>query len=151
MSTETPQWSVVRNSGTWVGDVTADLRSRDFVFRSSEPVSQGGKDDAPNPMELLLGAVNGCVSVVAEIVAEEQGVSLTSLETEAAGKLDGRGIAGVQGVSPAFQEITLDVTVGTDADDEQFATFQREVIRRCPAMGLLYQTDATVTETWHRA
>ena len=41
-----PQWSTVRATGTWQGDLTAALFARDFEFRSSEPESYGGKNDA---------------------------------------------------------------------------------------------------------
>ena len=80
-----PQWSTVRATGTWQGDLTAALFARDFEFRSSEPESYGGKNDAPNPMELLLGAVNGCITVVVEVVAEELGIEITSIDTDTPG------------------------------------------------------------------
>lgn len=146
-----PQWSTVTATGAWEGELTASLRARDFVFRSSEPESYGGKNDAPNPMELLLGAVNGCVTVVVEVVAEELGIEITSIDTDTTGRLDQRGFAGVPGVSPAFQEIVVKVVVGTDADDATFAELQRRTASRCPALALLAQTDVDVREEWSRA
>lgn len=146
-----PQWSTVQATGYWEGALTASLRARDFEFRSSEPESFGGKDDAPNPMELLLGAVNGCVTVVVEVVAEELGVEITSIETDTSGRLDLRGFAGVPDVSPAFQEIVVRIVVGTDADDATFAELQRRTTARCPALALLAQTDVDVREEWTRA
>ena len=146
-----PQWSTVRATGTWQGDLTAALFARDFEFRSSEPESYGGKNDAPNPMELLLGAVNGCITVVVEVVAEELGIEITSIDTDTTGRLDQRGFAGVPDVSPAFQEIVVKVVVGTDADDATFAELQRRTASRSPALALLVQTEVDVREEWLRA
>lgn len=87
-SIDSPKWSTARATGTWVGSATTELKARQFTFRSSEPVSEGGLDDAPNPMELLVGSINGCISVVVEIVAGELGVEVRSIETSAAGTLD---------------------------------------------------------------
>ena len=77
-----PQWSTVRATGTWQGDLTAALFARDFEFRSSEPESYGGKNDAPNPMELLLGAVNGENTGVDGLAGALGTTAISETETE---------------------------------------------------------------------
>ena len=57
-----------------------DLDVRDFRFVTSEPEKIGGNNEGPTPMEYVLGALNGCLGVVVELVAKEQGIPLRDLK-----------------------------------------------------------------------
>lgn len=51
----------------------------------------GGYSDAPNPGDILCGALASCIDSTIRIIAERFGVPLNKLEVEVLGKIDVRG------------------------------------------------------------
>jgi len=66
-------------------------------------------------MEYVLGALNGCLSVVVELVAKERGIVLRDLKISSSGLVDQRGLFGTADVSPHFQSVEVAVTMATSA------------------------------------
>lgn len=102
-----------------------------------EPPSLGGDNSGPNPMEYLLAAFSGCVTVMVSIIAkelelEQHGVRWTRLE----GGLDLRGLAGEQGAKPYLQTLHGEIQVITPEaqDSEKFRSLQEKVGSRCPVL-----------------
>ena len=65
-----------------------DVDVRQFTFVVDEPPSLGGTDLGPNPVELLLASLLGCLNVVVHLVAQERAVHVRSLHLTAEGDLD---------------------------------------------------------------
>ncbi len=79
----------------------------------------GGYSDAPNPGDLLCGALSSCLGSTIRIMAERFGVKLTALEVDVAADLDVRGTLQVdRNVPVGFQRLRCRVNVsaaeGTD-------------------------------------
>lgn len=97
---------------------------------TDSPPTLGGPNEAPNPVELLLGALAACAAFVCERAAQEMGLPLTAVSVTAAGDFDPRGVCG-EAVDPRFQSFRLRLTLeGPDAA-------QRELLlqafkTRCP-------------------
>lgn len=144
----TPRLTDIAVAGSWKGRLSTDVAARDFTFTVAEPTPFGGTDEAPNPIEYLLGSLSGCVSVVVETVAAELGVDVAGLDTRAEGTIDLRGFAGTADVSPHFQELTLTLGLTTDADGEVLAELQRRVLARCPVFNLVRDAGIAVREVW---
>jgi uncharacterized OsmC-like protein len=104
-----------------------------YSFEIDEPESEGGTGSAPNPVEYELGALTGCLNVVAHLVAKEKGVKLESLDIDASGELNPAKFQG-QGTDEraGFQEIELDIEAETDTDDETLKQIFEEAEERCP-------------------
>ena len=68
---------------------------RSFRFAADEPVPFSGADEAPNPQELLLGALNACMTVGWVVSAELRGIRIDALEIETEARLDLRGFLGI--------------------------------------------------------
>ena len=107
----------------------------------------GGEPDKPNPLELFLGSLTGCMNVVLQMVAREKGWEDVNASFHAEGEIDPRGIVGVPDVPPYFQHINVIVRVKGLAP-ENLATAQLLVGQRCPVHSLLDKAEIPLTETW---
>lgn len=124
---------------------------RNFSFTIDEPVKLGGTDEAPTPMEYILGSFNGCVLIVIEIIAKEIGFQFDSLKAEAVGTIDRRGMKGIDGVSPHFQEVEHTIWFETDESEERLEELKERVQKRCPAYNLFADAGIPITLNWNIA
>src|SRR5690625_7148170 len=99
-----PQNVSFNTVGTWRGNLRTDVKARQFDIGVAEPEELGGDDSAANPMELLLAGLDGCLAVVAEVVAGAYEAKITSLIRVTAGRLDARGSLGTAEDSPYFPQ-----------------------------------------------
>ncbi|HLI11174.1 MAG TPA: OsmC family protein [Alphaproteobacteria bacterium] len=143
-----PQIKTVRVEGRWKGRYRNDLAVRDFNFVTAEPEKIGGNNEGPTPMEYVAGALSGCLGIVIELVAKEQGVALDDLCIECTGLVDQRGLFGTAEVSPHFQSVDIAITLATRAPEAQLAALKRDVLKRCPVYNLVRDSGAKVTVTW---
>ncbi len=144
-----PQLVTVRCRGAWEGKVRTALRVRNFPpFYSDEPEALGGDDTGPNPMEYMMAALNGCVSVMIALVAKEMDFQYEAVELLADGVLDVRGLMGVPGVQPHFTEVRLNVKIKTDEPLERLNELKEKVEARCPAAGLINAAKVPFHSTW---
>lgn len=143
-----PTRKSVRAAGTWRGSMTTEIAVRDFTFRSDEPEAIGGTDSAPTPMELVAGAVNGCITVVIETIALEQGIRLQQIETASKAHMDVRGFRGTADVSPHFQDYDLHVRVSSSATEAQRGELARLAEKRCPAINLVRDAGVKLEVRW---
>ncbi|WP_405568235.1 OsmC family protein [Polaribacter sp. Asnod6-C07] len=51
----------------------AEAKTRNHFLTIDEPVASGGDDNGPTPVEYLLTAVGGCVSITLRMYAERKG------------------------------------------------------------------------------
>lgn len=143
-----PQLKTVRADGRWQGRMRTESRVRSFTVVSDEPEAVGGTDTAPTPMELIAGAVNGCLSVVIETVAAELGLRLTALEISSYARMDVRGFQGTAEVSPHYQDYLLTVTLDIDGDEETRGELRRLSEKRCPAVNLVRDAGVDLVIDW---
>jgi uncharacterized OsmC-like protein len=145
---DAPQMKTVKAEGQWKGQFRTDLDVRDFHFVTAEPEKIGGNNEGPTPMEYVLGALNGCLGVVVELVAKEQGIPLAVLKISSSGLVDQRGLFGTADVSPQFQSVDVVVTLTTSAPSAKLATLQQQVLKRCPVYNLIRDSNARIGITW---
>lgn len=97
----------------------------------------GGSGQAACSGDMLLEALVACAGVTLNAVATALGIELRAAALRAEGRLDFRGTLGVSKEVPVgFQNIQLQVTLDTDASEEQIATLLRLTERYC----VVYQT-----------
>ncbi len=144
----TPRLADFTATGRSTGSLSTAVNAREFDFVVAEPPSFGGTDEGANPIEYLLGSLNGCVTVVIETIAAELGITVEHTETHATGTLDLRGFAGTADVSPHFQQLTLTLTLTTDAPEAELAELQARVLRRCPVYNLIKDAGVDIREVW---
>lgn len=148
LDTGTPQYKTVRAQGRWKGRYRTDLTVRDFAFVTAEPEKLGGGNEGPTPMEYVIGALNGCLSVVIEMVTRELDFRLDGLEIRSEGLVDQRGLFGTADVSPHFQSVDIYVTLTTEEPPERVDALRAAVLKRCPVYNLIKDSGAAVRVHW---
>lgn len=121
---------------------------RKFSFPIDEPVKLGGSDEAPTPMEYILGSFNGCILIVVETIANEIGFTFKSLKSVSVGTIDRRGMQGIDNISPHFQSVTNTIWFNTNESVHRIQELKELVIKRCPAYNLFHDAGINITLNW---
>lgn len=133
---------------TWQGRGRTDIEVRGFVVPTGEPEKVGGDNSAPTPMEVILAALEGCLTVVIETLAAEQEHTLSSVAIDSHAVMDVRGFEGVPGVRPYYETVEATVELALDIDAGQLPAFGRAAEDRCPALTLFRAAAVDVTVKW---
>ncbi len=103
---------------------------RHFEIAADEPVELLGQNSAPNPQELLLAALNACMTVGYVVNAAAMGITVHSLEIETDGELDLRGFLGLdESVNPGYDEVSYVVRLQADAPAEKLEELHKLVTK----------------------
>lgn len=106
---------------------------RDFEIAADEPEELLGTNGAANPQELLMAAVNACMTVGYVAGAALHGIELEKLEIETTGQLDLRGFLGLDNaVPPGYEQIDYVVRIAGNGTPEQFEEIHRNVMATSP-------------------
>lgn len=118
----------------WDGGFRSSATVRDFApVASDEPVSLGGSDTAPNPVEQLLGALGNCLSVGYAANATAAGIKIRDLTIDLEGSLNLRTFLGLDATGNAgYEGIRVNVHLDTDATPEQVAALHQTVVGTSP-------------------
>jgi uncharacterized OsmC-like protein len=131
----TTRWTgQTRSESTVDGFTIAGNRvARSHKIVADEPCELLGGDSAPNPQELLMAAVNACMTVGYVAGAAVKGITLDGLEIKTRGKLDLRGFLGLDDqVPPGYEEIEYDVRIKGNGTPEQFEEIHQNVMKTSP-------------------
>jgi uncharacterized OsmC-like protein len=100
---------------------------------ADEPFELLGGDSAPNPQELLMAALNACITVGYVAGASLQGITLERIEIRTRGELDLRGFLGLSDtVAAGYEQIEYEVRIKGDGTPEQFEAIHQTVLRTSP-------------------
>ncbi|WP_157773437.1 OsmC family protein [Brachybacterium vulturis] len=141
----------IRSHGERTGVERTDVTIRRHTFTLDEPVAAGGTDTAPTPLEYVVGALNGCVTVLVDLVASDLGIAVEHVVSTAVAEQDRDGIAGVPGVRTHFTSVRLDVQLTSSAEAGALEQLAAEVERRCPMVNLLRDAQVEVDVVWTAA
>jgi uncharacterized OsmC-like protein len=82
------------------------------VWRYGIDRAVGGLHDAPNPGELLCGALAACADGTVRMIAQQLGIELEHLEVEVSGELDVRGTLAIDRAVPVgFERLATAIHV----------------------------------------
>jgi uncharacterized OsmC-like protein len=129
------EWKGQTRSRTSVDSYTIGGQAvhRHFAIDADEPFELLGSNTAPNPQELLMAALNACITVGYVAGAAMQGITLEKVEIETSGALDLRGFLGIDPAVPAGYDTIHYVArlkgAGTPA---QFQAIHETVARTSP-------------------
>lgn len=129
------RWNGQTRSSTTVEgyEIAGQRIARDFEITADEPLELLGTNSAPNPQELLMAAVNACMTVGYVAGAALQGIVLERLEIETTGQLDLRGFLGLSDlVPPGYEQIDYTVRIAGSGTPEQFEVIHRTVMQTSP-------------------
>jgi len=131
----TTRWDGQTRSETTVDGYTigGERVERRHTIVADEPFELLGSDGAPNPQELLMAALNACMTVGYVAGAALQGITLDTLEIRNNGTLDLRGFLGLDDhVAPGYEAIDYQVRIAGNGTPEQFEEIHRTVMKTSP-------------------
>jgi uncharacterized OsmC-like protein len=106
---------------------------RRFTIKADEPLELLGENTSANPQELLMAALNACISVGYVAGAAVNGITLSKLEIETTGQLDLRGFLGFDAnIKPGYESIHYVVRIAGNGTPEQFGEIHENVIKTSP-------------------
>lgn len=131
--------TVFKANVKWTGKgVYCEASSRDFTVGLDEPKELGGTDKAMNPVEMLLNALGGCMSICAAAFAKKCGVDLKGCNVELEGDLDPEGFLGINpNVRTGYQEIRYKINIDSPSPKENIEKLIALIEERCPVSDTL--------------
>ncbi|MFW6064910.1 MAG: OsmC family protein [Candidatus Natronoplasma sp.] len=109
-----------------------EVKMRDFSLTIDEPKNLGGTNKGPNPVEVLLGSLGGCLSITGEVVAKEMDLDLENFNLKIEGDLDPRGFQGTADVPAGFQDIRVKIDEIEGVPEKKMDEFVEKIQKRCP-------------------
>ncbi len=107
------------------------IQARDHKMTVDEPAPIG--DNAGmTPMEMLLGAIGGCKSIVFKATAKNLKIAYSKLEIEVEGDFDSAGYMGDPTVPIGFSAIRTIYHIDTEASKAEIETLIAYVESHCP-------------------
>lgn len=103
------------------------------TWRADEPVELGGDDTAPNPYDLLLGALASCTTITLSLYAKRKGIDLRSVSVEYShDRVHGRDCEQCDDSHQGMVDrVTSRIFIDGDFDDDVRRRLE-EVAVRCP-------------------
>ena len=135
----TPNAALVtlKASGRLGEGVTCKIETGKALVAAGLHPATGGNGLSACSGDMLLEALVACAGVTLNAVATALGIELRDAQLEAEGDLDFRGTLGVSKEAPVgFQNIRLNISLDTDASEDQKSTLIRLTERYC----VVYQT-----------
>lgn len=109
------------------------VKARNFEFIVDEPEDLGGKDEAANPVEYLLGALAGCLNVLGHVVASEMKFELKGLKMDIVGDLNPACLFGMSFDERAgYKSIEVTLKPEADVDADTLKAWTEAIESRCP-------------------
>ncbi len=109
------------------------VNARNFQMIIDKPQNLGGTNEGANPVEYVLGALSGCLTVVGHLVAKEMGFTLRGMDMEMKGNLDpGRFMGQSKENRAGYKEIEVQIYADADTDEETLNKWVEQIEDRCP-------------------
>ena len=131
----TTEWTGQTRSQSTVKSYTlgGEEIARNFTIVTDEPLELLGTNEAPNPQELLMSALNACMTVGYVAQASVRGIKLDSCTIRTEGELDLRGFLGLgDDVPPGYRKLDYVVTLKGNGTREQFEEIHQAVMATSP-------------------
>lgn len=113
--------------------IGSETHPRGFAIHTDEPGQLCGEDSAPNPQEVLMAALNACMSVGYAALCALEGIEIESLQIESRGELDLRGFLGLDAtVKPGYDSLRYTVRIKGSGTREQFERIHAAVMATSP-------------------
>ena len=106
---------------------------RSFTIKADEPIELLGENTSANPQELLMAALNACITVGYVAGAAVNGITLSRLEIETTGRLDLRGFLGLDSkIKPGYETLQYVVRIAGNGTPQQFKQIHENVMKTSP-------------------
>ena len=118
--------------GTAAGGYTQRINTGSHTLTADEPLDVGGRDQGPNPYELLLSALGACTAITLRLYAAHKQWPLEDVVVELDhDRIHADDCADCETATGLLDRIRTRVTVTGPLDEDQVARL-REIAVRCP-------------------
>ncbi|MBU4047541.1 OsmC family protein [bacterium] len=122
----------------WLEGTKAETKIREFKVIVDEPLELKGTNTAPNPVELLLTALGGCVALTYHGYAKRFEVDIEDLIVSLEGDMiPGDWVDKAGRERRSFKQIRYEVQIKTKATEEKVLQLQKLVEEKCPVSDML--------------
>ncbi len=105
--------------------------SHEFII--DQPVAMGGEGLGPNPMEIFLSSLPGCICAIGRIIANQERLAVNGIEVDVEGDIDKDFLLGKTEEGRAgFVEIRAFVKIDADMTDAEKEAYLEKITKRCP-------------------
>ena len=105
----------------------------------------GGANKGPNPLDVMCGSLGTCQEITYKMYATVMGVDLKSVSCKVEGDIDLRGLVGLADDRVGFSAIRGEITIDSEATDEQLDQLKAAVDAHCPLVATLTKPCAVST------
>lgn len=128
-----------------------DITNTEWELQLDEPISDGGSNSGPNPMQYFTASLVGCQNEQAQVVADELSLSIEQINIQIEIDLDLSGFMGVSDNSiGSYKNVRLNALVLGDVTDEQIKSLGKKVDARCPILVLLRTSGCNIESNWSK-
>jgi uncharacterized OsmC-like protein len=122
----------------WLGGSKAKTAIREFKIGIDEPLELKGTNTAPNPVELLLAALGGCIALTYCGYAKKLKVDIENLVINLEGDMiPGGWIDEENRKRKGFKQIRYEVQLKTKSSKEKVHQLHKLVEEKCPISDML--------------
>jgi uncharacterized OsmC-like protein len=128
----------------WIEGTKLETEIREFKVSIDEPLELRGTNTAPNPVELFLASLGGCVILTYRGYAKKFEVNIKDLVVNLEGDMISGGWVDEQGRERrGFKQIRYEVQIKTEAPEEKVRELHKLVEEKCPITDVInYGTEA---------
>ena len=128
----------------WLEGTKAETKIREFKVIVDEPLELKGTNTAPNPVELFLASLGGCVALTYHGYAKRFEVDIEDLVVNLEGDMIPGGWVDEQGRERrGFKQIRYEVQIKTEGPAEKVRKLHNLVEEKCPITDVInYGTEA---------
>lgn len=122
----------------WIDGTKSETEIRKFKVKIDEPLELKGTNTTPNPVELLLAALGGCVILTYQAYARKFKIDIKDLTINLEGDIVfGGWIDEENRERRGFKQIRCEVQINTEATEEEVNKLHKLVEEKCPVSNML--------------
>lgn len=122
----------------WMEGTKVETKIREFTVSIDEPLELRGTNTAPNPVEMLLAALGGCVLLTYRGYARKFKIDIKDLVIDLEGDMVAGGWVDEEGKERrSFKEIRYKIKIKTKAPEEEVRKLHKLVEEKCPVSDML--------------
>ena len=122
----------------WLEGFKTETEVRKFKVGIDEPLELKGTNTAPNPVEMILTALGGCVAVTYRAYARKFGIEIEGLTINIEGDTVHGGWTDKEGRERrGFKQIRYEVKIKTNAPEEKIQQLHKLAKEKCSVSDML--------------
>lgn len=123
---------IIKATASLQEGVKVDVQVRNFHITIDEPEKLGGTNEGMNPVEMLLGALGACQTIVARVYSHKFKVELEEFRVELEGDIDTDGFMNKSDVRRGYSDIRYTYYIKSPSPEENIRELADFIAKTCP-------------------